>query len=35
MSADKVTEAELHRVGQLLHEVADDLSQRLRRAGIR
>ena len=33
--ADKVTDAELHRVGQLLHEVAVDLSQRLRRAGIR
>jgi IclR family acetate operon transcriptional repressor len=33
--ADKVTEAELHRVGALLHEVAEDLSQRLRRAGIR
>jgi IclR family transcriptional regulator, acetate operon repressor len=33
--ADKVTEAELHRIGQLLHEVAEDLSQRLRRAGIR
>lgn len=32
---DKVTEAELHRVGNLLHEVAEDLSQRLRRAGIR
>jgi DNA-binding IclR family transcriptional regulator len=35
MRADKVTEAELHRVGKLLHEVAEDLSQRLRRAGIR
>src|SRR5882757_2151128 len=34
MPADKVTEAELHRVGKLLHEVAQDLSQRLRRAGI-
>ena len=35
MIADKVTDAELHRVGKLLHEVAEDLSQRLRRAGIR
>jgi IclR family transcriptional regulator, acetate operon repressor len=35
MPADKVTEAELHRMGKLLHEVAEDLSQQLRRAGIR
>ncbi len=35
LPAATVTEAELHRVGTLLHEVADDLSQRLRRAGIR
>jgi IclR family transcriptional regulator, acetate operon repressor len=35
MPADRVTEAELHRVGELLHEVAGDLSQQLRRAGIR
>jgi IclR family acetate operon transcriptional repressor len=33
--ADRVTEAELQRVGQLLHDVAEDLSSRLRRAGIR
>jgi DNA-binding IclR family transcriptional regulator len=33
--ADRVTEAELQRVGKLLHEVAADLSSRLRRAGIR
>ena len=35
LPTDRVTEAELHRVGKLLHEVAEDLSQRLRRAGIR
>ena len=35
LPADRVTEAEVHRVGKLLHEVAEDLSQRLRRAGIR
>lgn len=33
--AERVTEAELQRVGKLLHEVAADLSSRLRRAGIR
>lgn len=32
---ERVTEAELQRVGKLLHEVAADLSSRLRRAGIR
>ena len=35
LPADRVTEAELHRVGKLLHEVAADLTQRLKRAGIR
>jgi IclR family transcriptional regulator, acetate operon repressor len=35
MPAGKVTDAELHRVGDLLREVAGDLSQQLRRAGIR
>jgi hypothetical protein len=35
MPADQVTEAEAHRIGVLLHEVAQDLAQRLRRAGIR
>jgi IclR family acetate operon transcriptional repressor len=35
MPAGTVTEAELHRVGKLLNEVAEDLSQRLRRTGIR
>lgn len=32
---DKVTDAELDRVGKVLGELAEDLSQRLRRAGIR
>lgn len=35
MPADQVTEAEAHRIAALLHEVAADLSNRLRRAGIR
>ena len=35
MPADRVTEAEQDRVGKLLHEVTEDLGQRLRRAGIR
>jgi IclR family acetate operon transcriptional repressor len=35
MLADKVTDAELHRIGKLLNEVAEDLSRQLRRAGIR
>lgn len=35
MPADKVSEADQHRVGKLLHEVTEDLGQRLRRAGIR
>jgi len=35
MPADTVTESEAHRVAALLAEVATDLSQRLRRAGIR
>jgi IclR family acetate operon transcriptional repressor len=35
MPADRVTDAELQRVGALLREVAEDLSQQLRRAGIR
>jgi IclR family transcriptional regulator, acetate operon repressor len=35
MPTDKVTEKELLRVGALLSEVSRDLSQRLRRAGIR
>lgn len=33
--ADKVSEADLHHIGKLLHEVTGDLSQQLRRAGIR
>jgi IclR family transcriptional regulator, acetate operon repressor len=32
---ERVSEAELQRVGKLLHEMAADLSSRLRRAGIR
>jgi IclR family transcriptional regulator, acetate operon repressor len=35
MPADQATEAETRRIGELLASVADDLSQRLRRAGIR
>lgn len=35
MPADQATAAESRRVGELLAEVANDLSQRLRRAGIR
>jgi DNA-binding IclR family transcriptional regulator len=35
MPADQATDAESRRVGELLAQVADDLSQRLRRAGIR
>jgi IclR family acetate operon transcriptional repressor len=35
MPADRVTDAELQRVGSLLRDVAEDLSQQLRRAGIR
>jgi DNA-binding IclR family transcriptional regulator len=35
MPADSVTQAEAHRVGKLLHDVASDLNQKLRRAGIR
>jgi DNA-binding IclR family transcriptional regulator len=35
MPADTITQAEAHRVGKLLHEVAADLNQQLRRAGIR
>jgi DNA-binding IclR family transcriptional regulator len=35
MSADMATDAEAARIGGLLADVAADLSQRLRRAGIR
>ena len=35
MPADQATEPETRRIGELLAEVTDDLSQRLRRAGIR
>jgi IclR family transcriptional regulator, acetate operon repressor len=35
MPADTVTAAEQDKVGKLLHEVTEDLGQRLRRAGIR
>jgi DNA-binding IclR family transcriptional regulator len=35
MPADRVTDAEAHRIGELLAEVTQDLGQRLRRAGIR
>jgi IclR family transcriptional regulator, acetate operon repressor len=35
MPADQATESETRRIGELLAEVTDDLSQRLRRAGIR
>ncbi|HVV22925.1 MAG TPA: IclR family transcriptional regulator [Pseudonocardiaceae bacterium] len=35
MPDDQATDAESRRVGELLAQVADDLSQRLRRAGIR
>lgn len=35
MPVDQATDAESRRVGELLAQVADDLSQRLRRAGIR
>jgi len=35
MPCDEVTDAQSHQVGKLLHEVADDLSQQLRRVGIR
>jgi DNA-binding IclR family transcriptional regulator len=35
MPAAHADEAEATRVGELLREVADDLSQQLRRAGIR
>lgn len=35
MPSEEATDAQLHRVGRLLHEVAGDLSQQLRRVGIR
>lgn len=35
MPCDEVTDARLHHVGKLLHEVAGDLSEQLRRVGIR
>ena len=35
MPGERVTDAELQRVGSLLRDVAEDLSQQLRRAGIR
>lgn len=35
MPSDEATDAELDRVGKLLHDVAGDLSQQLRRVGIR
>jgi DNA-binding IclR family transcriptional regulator len=35
MPGERVTDAELQRVGALLRDVAEDLSQQLRRAGIR
>jgi IclR family transcriptional regulator, acetate operon repressor len=35
MPGERVTDAELQRVGGLLRDVAEDLSQQLRRAGIR
>jgi len=35
MPADQATDSETRRIGELLAEVTDDLSQRLRRAGIR
>jgi DNA-binding IclR family transcriptional regulator len=35
MPADQVGRAEVHRIGKLLREVTADLSQRLRREGIR
>ena len=35
MPAEKITQAEAHRVGELLRQVTSDLNQQLRRAGIR